>query len=524
MGASWVAGDKAIPLRHEWLDKLWSASKRISSRVVSSIEETLDVQTDLARALGRSIDEARAVLDTQDESPHFATSLAHWSDLMRSQTFLWAETNIKAQEHAARALRTLFPPLRTRLEEAPRALALITLAADMVTGYETLRMREQRWTASVGPADWALQHERGALRALDTAISLGGVLIKAGQFASVRPDLLPGAYIQRLSTLQDRVPPQRWAVIESAISRELGRQPRDIFTAINQEPTAAASLAQVHRARLADGRDVAVKVQYPGVADMVTADLAVLERIADLVSRMEPRVRLQPIVAHLRATLPLELDFAREAQAMTLLREKLAHRNDILIPAVVPEYSTGRLLVTDFVEGIKITDRPALLAAGIDPRAVARLLNDVYAEQLMRLGFVHADPHPGNLLVQHGPRLVLLDHGLTLQVPPHIVRALSAMVRALVNADFDALAAALAEAGLRLDQQTSVMALLQVVGVVLGGQRAQEAVDLGKQLSASIGDIPVELITVGRALGLLDGITRTLAPGLDTLEIVARYT
>ncbi|HEX9058326.1 MAG TPA: AarF/UbiB family protein, partial [Ktedonobacterales bacterium] len=208
----------------------------------------------------------------------------------------------------------------------------------------------------------------------------------------------------------------------------------------------------------------------------------------------------------------------------TLLREKLAHRNDILIPAVVPEYSTGRLLVTDFVEGIKITDRPALLAAGIDPRAVARLLNDVYAEQLMRLGFVHADPHPGNLLVQHGPRLVLLDHGLTLQVPPHIVRALSAMVRALVNADFDALAAALAEAGLRLDQQTSVMALLQVVGVVLGGQRAQEAVDLGKQLSASIGDIPVELITVGRALGLLDGITRTLAPGLDTLEIVARYT
>src|SRR5947208_3049019 len=194
---------------------------------------------------------------------------------------------------------------------------------------------------------------------------------------------------------------------------------------------AAAWIAQVHRARLHDGREVAVKVQYPDIENLVATDLAVLEQIVKAIARLAPAIQLQPIVDYLQETLPLELDFRHEAESMTALRTALAHRSDALVPTVVPELSTERLLVMDYIEGIKITDREALEQAGISPHEVARLLNELYAEQMLHLGILHADPHPGNLRVQPGPRLVLLDHGLPVPLAPSLVEALRKMVQAL---------------------------------------------------------------------------------------------
>jgi ubiquinone biosynthesis protein len=211
--------------------------------------------------------------------------------------------------------------------------------------------------------------------------------------------------------------------------RELRQRPEDVFARIERNPIASASIAQVHRAWLPDGREVAVKVQYPGIAGIMTTDLAILQYIVREVARFVPDVQLQPILDHLHETLPLELDFRREACAVTALRAALQHRLDVLVPQVIPELSTGCLLVSEFVEGIKITDAAALSGAGISPTEVARLLNDVYAEQIFRLGWLHADPHPGNLSVQSaagkGPRLVLLDHGLTVPLKPQPVAALA---------------------------------------------------------------------------------------------------
>jgi len=154
------------------------------------------------------------------------------------------------------------------------------------------------------------------------------------------------------------------------------------------------------------------------------------------------------------------------------------------------------------------------------------LLNDVYAEQIFRLGMLHADPHPGNLFVQPGPRLVLLDHGLTVPLKPTLVQALGDMVRALLVADFDRLTKALTQAGMHLDKQVDISTLLQLVGVLLGGEQDKTTMDtlyVGQQLGKSIGQIPVELILMGRALGLMDGITKQLDPDIDALEIVAAY-
>jgi ubiquinone biosynthesis protein len=410
-----------------------------------------------------------------------------------------------------------------------RSLVLATVAADILVGYTFLRERAKWLPSLVKPRDWQLQHKRSADRVLETASSLGGALIKACQFASTRPDLLPAVYIRTLAPLQDRMPPRPWAEIERAITRELGRPPADVFAHIEREPVAAASIAQVHRARLHDGRAVAVKVQYPDIENLVGTDLAVLEQIVKAVARLAPGVQLQPIVDYLKETLPLELDFKHEAEAATRLRAALAHRSDALVPMIVPELSTARLLVMDYSEGIKITEREALEQAGISPHEVARLLNDLYADQMLHLGILHADPHPGNLLVQPGPRLVLLDHGLTVPMAPKLVDALKKMVRAITSGDFDALSGALAEAGLKLEGEVDITTLLNLVGVLLGNDQSSEnredvdAFDVGMQIGKSVATIPTDLLLVGRTLGLLDGITKQLDPDMDTMQIVAHY-
>ena len=404
-----------------------------------------------------------------------------------------------------------------------------TLAADLYLAYTTLRERERWLPATVGEADWLLAHRRGAGVLLDAAEALGGTLIKAGQFASSRPDLLPAAYTEELSSLQDRVPPRPPGVIEEAVARELGRPIDEVFSRFEGEPVAAASIAQVHRATLRDGRGVAVKVQYPGIPGLIEADLEALESIFDAITRLEPSVRLRPIADYLRWTLPLELDFRREAAAMAGLRRALGHRGDVVVPGAVEELTTERLLVMDFVEGIRISDREALAAAGVDPVAVAETLNDAFAEGLFRHGVLHADPHPGNLLVQpgpDGPRLVLLDHGLTMELEPSFAATLGEMVGAMREGDLEALTISLGEAGVPVGPGTDVETLLGVIGVLLGGGRKEarpELGELGRGLGASVGDLPPRLLLVGRAIGLLDGITRSLDPDLDVLEIIARH-
>ena len=317
-----------------------------------------------------------------------------------------------------------------------------------------------------------------------------------------------------------------------------GSDPRDwtpnkeSFQEFDAEPIASASIAQVHRARLADGRQVAVKVQYPGIRNLIETDLAALEAIFGGISRLEPSVNLWPILSYLRWTLPMELDFRREAEAIKDLKRALTHRDDVVVPEVIEGMNTERLLVMEFVQGVKVTDREGLLNAGIEPGRVAELLVGVYAEQLFQPDVFHADPHPGNLLVQSGPEgpvLVLLDHGLTVTVPPDLVAAMKEAIEALSDGDFEALTGALKKAGLDLDPDLDLGALLGLVGVLLGGDRGEEdgeGMDLGRfglNLGASIGHIPNDLLLVGRAIGLIDGITRQLDQDLDAIEIVARY-
>jgi predicted unusual protein kinase regulating ubiquinone biosynthesis (AarF/ABC1/UbiB family) len=482
------------------------------------------VEEVLAGAARRSGEEARAVRESAGGTPN-DVFLARAGDLARSQWFLWTWAALAVGERLGRAARSGFSPLAP----SPRAALIGTVSSDLYLGYAALRERARWVPRLVRSEDWDLAHRRGAGRLLDTAEALGGTLIKAGQFASTRPDLLPLPYVETLSSLQDRVPPRSRPVIEEALVRELGRPVSEVFPEFDGHPIAAASIAQVHRARLRDGREVAVKVQYPDVAALIEDDLGALEAVFEVVGRLEPQIRLQPIANYLRWTLPLELDFRREAGAIEQLRRALSGRDDVVIPEVIEDLTTGRLLVMELLEGIKITDTEALVEAGIEPSEVAELLVDAYADQLFARGVFHADPHPGNLMVRPGrgrPQLVLLDHGLTLGLEPPFVAALGDIVGAMRGGDLAALTRALREAGLPVDDDTDLDTLLRVVGVLLGGEPPGADYSFegfGRKLGASVRDIPPKLLLAGRAIGLLDGITRHLDPDLDVLDIVARY-
>jgi len=508
-----------------------TVNERASRVARTVIEETLGAQGLLMQTVARTIEETRDALAMQSQSAQRNPSalLARLSDVARSTFFLWTQTAFSVQERVGRAAQgdsggVVLP----NLLRGQRALVMATVSTDLFLAYITLRERGRWIPTSVGPEDWDLQHRRGAARVRDAIETLGGVLIKAGQFGSTRGDLLPAPYIAALSTLQDDLPPRAWRDIEVAITNELGVHPEEIFTEIDHNPVASASIAQVHRAVLPGGRIVAVKVQYPDVAELVETDLTALEAIVSTISRIEPDVRLSPITDYLRETMPLELDFTRELASIEHVASALHARTDVVIPHPVQEYSTARVLVMNFVEGIRINDIAAMTAAGLDTAAVATLLVDVYAEQIFRHGVLHADPHPGNLRVQAGiggPKLVLLDFGLSVDLAPDLVKALGDMVNALREGDFDNLKKALRDAGMPLPEDLDLSAVLQLVGVVLGGDRQNLAgSELGRQLSLAIGSIPVHLILVGRALSLLEGTARQLNADIDMLDIVARYT
>src|ERR671910_1141543 len=530
-------------LSHSWLEAgstVFAANRRLTDAARGWGDEARAAVEVLTRATRRSREETRDVCAIVEEAPDGA-SLARFGDLVRAQTFLWTAANLSAAERLGRAASArgeALPGVPGFAELAasapsPRVFVLGVVASDLWLGYAGLRDRA-RWTPDlVRNEDWELQHRRGAGRVLDAAAALGGTLIKATQFASSRPDLLPAPYIERLSELQDRVPPQPWSVMEGAVEREIGRPTTEPFEDFEGEPVASAPIAQVNRARLSDGRQVAVKVQYPRIAQLMEADLAALEGIFEAIGRLEPSISLQPILDYLRWTLPMELDFRREAQAIADLKNAMSHRDDVLVPEIVEGMNTERLLVMEFVEGVKVTDREELITVGIDPRRLAELLIEIYAEQLFQRGVFHADPHPGNLFVQPGPNgpvLVLLDHGLTVSVPPELVAAMKEAIEALSEGDFDALTGALQKTGLDLDPDLDLDTLLGLVGVLLGGDRGEDGdgggTDLGEfglSLGARIGHIPNDLLLVGRAIGLIDGITRQLDPDLDTISIVARY-
>ncbi|MGH7490463.1 MAG: ABC1 kinase family protein, partial [bacterium] len=275
------------------------------------------------------------------------------------------------------------------------------------------------------------------------AIDLGGLLIKLGQFLGARADLLPQEALDVLGALHDEVPPERFEDIIKILETELQAPWQDVFASIDPQPAGAASIGQVHRARLLDGRVVALKIQRPGIGRIIQTDLRTLRFVLDVVRRLAPGanqfIDLRQLYQEFNRTVNEELDYQREGHSAERFARMFADDPLIGAPGVLWEYSTRRVLVLEWMDGIKITRFAELDAAGVDRDALAKRLAGAYIRQVLEAGFFHADPHPGNLLVQPGPgssaRLVFVDFGMMGIITPKMRAGLRDMFLGAIQRD-----------------------------------------------------------------------------------------
>ncbi len=355
---------------------------------------------------------------------------------------------------------------------------------------------------------------------------LGPAFIKLGQLLSTRPDLLPAPYLEALGRLQDDVEPFSFGDVEKIVEEELGFRTSKGFSSFDPEPIAAASLGQVHRAALRDGRDVAVKVQRPEVRERVLADLAVMQDIAEFLDRHTQagqQFEFVEMVAEFRRTLLQELDYRREAHNLVRIAANLSGFTRIVVRRPVDDYSGPRVLTMELIKGQKITSISPLVRQELDAEGLARELFRAYLHQIIVDGFFHADPHPGNVFLTADGRLALIDLGMVSRLAPPRQDQLLKMLLAVAEVNGDR-AATLAmqigqprencdEQGLRRDVQDLVshyhdapLHELQVGRVMMEITRA--AGQHGLRL-------PSELTLLGKTLLNLDQVGRTLAPDFD---------
>ena len=421
------------------------------------------------------------------------------------------------------------------ITRARRFCSVVWLAARIYTGYKAIQLWSRHISGKRTDARYRRQDLRAARAMYRASIRLEGLLIKMSQFIATRADVLPDEWVATLGSLHDRVPPRPFEIIRTQVEREIGRPLGSIFSEFDPQPLAAASLAQVHAARTFDGRRCAVKVQYPGIEGIIRADLRNLMFTLRMLAWLEPGFDFQVIMRELLKYLPMELDFLNEAHNCDTLRRNLAVRNAVVVPHVYHELTTRRVLTMELVDGIKVTDLEGLARAGIDKHEVAQKLIEIFTEQILRDGFFHADPHPGNILVRPGPCIVLLDFGLAKDFPPPFRDAMVRLTFAILTSDREAILAAFHDLGFKT-RDNSPETLLTLANLFLGNSvrrnRAYADRELVEEFSAElpralrsnpIVEVPADVLLVNRVMGLLSGLGKTLDSRVNLFATLMPY-
>jgi predicted unusual protein kinase regulating ubiquinone biosynthesis (AarF/ABC1/UbiB family) len=398
---------------------------------------------------------------------------------------------------------------------------------------------------------------REALRFRALALRMGGVMIKVGQFLSSRLDVLPPEITDTLADLQDEVPAEKFEDIRQLAEQELGASLEEKFEWFDENPLAAASLGQVHRARLRPDEDsdflsVVVKVQRPGIASIVTVDLAALQRVGNWLMHYRPVREHADVPALLRefsATVYEEIDYIHEAGNAEIFYKNFTNDKHVNVPRVVRSLSTLRVLTLEDVYAIKITDYEAITAAGIDRVEVARKLLNTYLEQIFQDGFFHADPHPGNLFItpmlptKGGKRksvrwqLTFVDFGMVGHVPENLRMGLRETVIAIGTRDsarlirsYKSLGFLLPGADLQALEQASAAVFDRFWGMSMSelrNVRPSEVRDIGHRVRDVMVEtpfqVPNDLLMLIRTVAILSGMCTGLDPNFNLWEQLSPY-
>ncbi len=374
-------------------------------------------------------------------------------------------------------------------------------------------------------------HQRAAERILALALDMRGVMIKMCQAVATRADVFPPEFVERLKQCHDAVPPQPYAAIRAVVEADLGKPLDAIFSEFDEHPIASASLAQVHRARLQDGREVAVKVQYPDIEDIIRTDLANMRRVCRIYEFFDPQpLELLPLLTELTTHLGYELDFQREARCAERVRALFADDKHVVIPEIYADWGSKRVLVMELVGGIKITDKERMLAVGLDPRDVLQDLMHIYVRMILAAGFFQADPHPGNLFVTERGEIVVLDFGLSKELPDGFGLGLFELMFSLMTFNEAAMVRAFTELGFRskTGDTTTFVALARrmLSRSDSGGFEGEFTEDMTSELFDAIREDPVtvvpsDFVLVARVFALLSGIAHTLGSRANVLQAMS---
>jgi predicted unusual protein kinase regulating ubiquinone biosynthesis (AarF/ABC1/UbiB family) len=378
-------------------------------------------------------------------------------------------------------------------------------------------------------------YTRQAKRFAATAVELGGLIIKLGQFVSSRVDILPKEYTDILSELQDSVAPVETKIVVKRIEQELSASVDVLFKNFDYTPVAAASLGQVHKAFLKNGEMLAIKVMRPGIEDIVALDLSTLKmliRFAQRFTKVEKFVDLDDVYQEFDEVINEELDYKKEVKNLETFRDQFADFPGVSVPTVYKEFSTSKVLVMEFVEGVKINEIDRL-EGKVNQKKLAKILYLSYLKQLMEDGFFHADPHPGNLLVKNDGTLVYIDFGMVGMVSDQMKENIVKLSLSIYLKDPGGIVAALDDLGF-LRKQTDKAALTKNVKVILssfsdGGfnikkiQNEDFLDELREFLYQQPFQIPSQTTFLGKAIMMVFSICNGLDPDFDLVALTKPY-
>jgi predicted unusual protein kinase regulating ubiquinone biosynthesis (AarF/ABC1/UbiB family) len=396
-------------------------------------------------------------------------------------------------------------------------------------GRADFRDRDEDAAVDAAPGDVAARAD-AFVRDLE---ALGPTFVKLGQLLSTRADLLPRPYLDALARLQDNVEPFPYPDVERIVQEELGIRVSKAFVEFDPVPVAAASLGQVHWAMLRGGREVAVKVQRPGIREQVLKDLEALDEVARLMDRFtgaRRNVDAARVLEEFRRSLLVELDYRQEAQHLLTVSHELRDFEQIVVPLPIDDYTTARVLTMDFVRGTKITTVSGVERTEFDGEHLADALFRAYLHQILVAGTFHADPHPGNVFLTEGHQIALLDLGMVGRLTPPLQERLLRLLLAIGEGRGDEAASVAVALGERREDFDEAQICRTITDLVAKYHSAPlRELNVGRvmiEMSRSGAEhglkMSPELAMLGKTLLNLDEIGRTLAPEFDVNAAIRR--